>query len=184
MIRMYLLLISFISLIALRASAADPNTVTFPKGTLTLQTYGTYAHGFGAKADIGSAAAGVGYFIRDDLSLSLEASGYRVSQPGKDAWMYGLSGVLRHHLLHFDRGTLFADVSFGPIESTHRVPQDGTYFNFATRTGLGITYQLKGNMHLLTGVRYFHISNAHIEGRQRNPSINGVEGFLGLMWTF
>ena len=48
----------------------------------------------------------------------------------------------------------------------------------------GTTYPLKDNLHLLTGVRYFHLSNARIEGNSRNPSINGVEGFLGLMWTF
>ena len=64
------------------------------------------------------------------------------------------------------------------------LPGIGVRKDFATRTGLGVSYHLQGNMYLLTGVRYFHISNAHIEGRLRNPSINGVEGFLGLMWTF
>jgi hypothetical protein len=184
MMRIDLVLILFLSVIAFRVSAANPQQITFPKGTLTLQTYGTYAHGFDAHADIGSGALGAGYFLFDDLSLSLEASGYRISQPGRDAWSYGLAGVLRHHLIHFDRGTLFADVCFGPIESTSRVPSEGTYFNFATRTGLGITYPLKDNLHLITGIRYLHISNAHIEGRLRNPSVNGLEGFLGLMWTF
>ena len=36
----------------------------------------------------------------------------------------------------------------------------------------------------MAGVRYFHLSNAHLEGPRRNPSINGLEGFLGVMWTF
>ena len=91
---------------------------------------------------------------------------------------------MRHHLWRFDRATLFADVTFGPALATHRVPREGTYFNFTTRTGLGMTYQLDDHLHLMGGVRYFHLSNAQIEGSTRNPSINGVEGFLGLMWAF
>jgi hypothetical protein len=169
------------------ARAGDATPPAFAKGTRTFQAYGTYAGGLDADTNVGSGAVGAGYFVFDDLSLSLEASGYRAQQSGRDtanAWMYGIAGVLRHHLIHLDRATVFADVSFGPVESTKRTPAGGTDFNFITRSGIGVTYQLKDNLHLLTGVRYFHLSNARIEGNARNPSINGVEGFLGLMWTF
>ena len=167
------------------AFAEDRAPAAFPKGTLSFQTYGTYESGLGAYTNAASGAAGAGYYVFNNLSLSLEAEGYRITQsPAHNAWMYGISGMLRHHVLQFDRTTLFIDASFGPVEATGRVPAGGTYFNFATRTGVGVTFQLREHLHLLGGVRYFHLSNARIEGSQRNPSINGIEGFLGLMWTF
>jgi hypothetical protein len=64
------------------------------------------------------------------------------------------------------------------------VPDGGTYFNFTTSTGLGATYRIQDHFYLLGGVRYFHLSNAQIQGPQHNPSVNGVEGFFGLLWTF
>jgi len=178
-------LLTMILSIATCATAENPAPFAFPKGTLSFQTYGTYEGGLGACSNAASAATGVGYYVFDNLSLGLEASGYRVTQSSAhNAWMYGLSGALRHHVIQFDRSTLFIDASFGPAEATRRVPDAGTYFNFVTRTGLGATFQLREHLHLLGGVRYFHLSNARIEGSQRNPGINGVEGFLGLMWTF
>jgi hypothetical protein len=157
----------------------------FPKGTLSLQTYGTYSGGLGAYTNTESAAAGVGYYVFDNFSLSLEGSGYRAQQSGtRDAWMYGIAGVLRHHVIQWDRMTFFFDAAFGPVEATARVPGGGTYFNYITRTGIGATFLLKDHTYLIGGARYFHLSNARIEGPARNPSINGVEGFLGIMWTF
>lgn len=180
----YLLGVGMVFSIAASALGAD-RAPAFPKGTLSLQAYGTYAGGLGEYTNTASVAAGAGYYVFDNLSLSLEASGYRAqNSPGRDAWMYGVSGVLRHHLIQFDRTTFFIDAAFGPVEATARTPAGGTYFNFITRTGIGATYQLKEHTYLIGGARYFHLSNARIEGSIRNPSINGVEGFLGVMWTF
>ena len=179
-------LLSLLLLIAAPlALAEDPRPPAFPRGTLSFQTYGTYSGGLGEFTNTASAAAGVGYYVFDNLSLSLEASGYRAQNaPGRDTWMYGVSGVLRHHVIQLDRATLFIDAGFGPVEATARVPVGGTYFNFITRVGIGATFQLKEHTYLIGGARYFHLSNARIDGPTRNPSINGVEGFLGVMWTF
>jgi len=162
---------------------AGETAPAFPKGAFTLQGYTTYAGGIDAEEIFNSAAFGASYYVFDNFSLGVEASGYRFEQaPGRDGWMYGVSGTLRHHLFQFDRATLFADVTFGPDEATDRIPAAGTYFNFTTRAGIGSTYQLKDNLYLIGGVRYFHLSNARIEGPERNPSINGIEGYVGLMW--
>jgi len=162
---------------------AGDSPAAFPKGTFTLQAYGTVASGIDAEEIFDSAAFGGSYYLFDNVSLGVEASGYHfVQAPGDDGWMYGVAGVLRHHLFQFDRATLFADVTFGPAEATKRVPDAGTYFNFTTRAGIGATWQLQDNLYLIGGARYFHLSNARIEGPERNPSINGVEGYVGLMW--
>src|SRR5947209_1795477 len=88
-----------------RAARAEDHHVSFPKGTRTFQAYGTFAGGLDADTNLGSGAVGVGYFVFNDLSLSLEGSGYRAHQYGRDgghdAWLYGAQGVMRHHLLHF-----------------------------------------------------------------------------------
>ena len=162
---------------------ANGRPAAFPKGTLTLQTYATYAGGIDADSDFGSAAFGAGYYVWDNVSLSLEASGYRVFQSSHDAWAYGIAGVLRHHIIQFDRTTIYADVAFGPVEATRHVPEGGTNFNFITRAGLGATYQIRDRLNMIGGVRYFHLSNARLEGSAKNPSINGVEGYVGLMWS-
>ena len=161
---------------------ADDPPVMFPKGTVTFESYVTGAAGLDAHTTLGSTAVGMGYYVWDNVSLGVEASGYRVWEPHDDGWAGSLSGVLRQHFFTFDRATILADVSFGPIEASQRIPQGGTYFNFITRTGLGATYQLNDKIFLLGGVRYFHVSNARLEGSQRNPSVNGLEGYVGLMW--
>ena len=165
-------------------SWAEPTPTAFPKGTITLQAYSTYAAGLDdTGAELGAGNAGVGYFVWDNVSMSLEANAYATREGDRSGTAYGVSGVLRQHLLAFDKFTLFADVSFGPIEDTVRIPSGGTYFNFATRSGLGLTYHLHDHLYLMGGVRYFHLSNARIDGPARNPSINGIEGVLGVMWT-
>jgi len=166
------------------ARAAEIAAVSFPKGTLTLQTGIAYAKGLEARREnIASGNVGFGYFVFDNLSLNLEFSGYRAIQDGEDAWAGGISAALHHHLIRFDRYTIFGDVDFGPIIATEQIPADGTQFNFITRVGAGFSAQLTDDMHLLLGARYFHLSNARIDGADRNPSINGIEGYLELMWV-
>ncbi len=170
---------------ALTCRAAD-RPASFPKGTISFQAYGSYSDGIDQKEIFYSGAAGGSYYVFDNLSLGLEANAFQVVQsPGHNTTMYGLAGVLRHHIFDInDHFTVFTDVSFGPVIAGQRIPAGGTYFNFTPRTGLGTTYKIKDNLYFLGGVRYFHLSNAHIEGRRNNPSVNGLEGYVGLMWTF
>lgn len=162
-------------------SAAD--VPLFPKGQLTLQAYAGYAYGMGDRhEDIPSANMGVNYYLADNFSLGLEVAGLYVVQPGDDASAIGLSAVMRHHLIAGRATSLFADVLFGPVEASSDVPAGGTRFSFITRAGLGVTHRLDERIDLLGGVRYFHLSNAQIEGDDRNPSINGVEIYIGILW--
>lgn len=175
-----ILLIVVLSILCRRAAA---DSINLHQGQLSLQTTLAYANGMERRNEaLPSIAAGVNYFVMDNLSLGLEVSGLRAIQDGDDAWMAGISLTLHHHLFRFDRYTIFGDVSFGPVESDEQVPHDGTQFNFITRTGIGATVRINEDLHLVGGVRYFHLSNARIEGVERNPSINGIEGYVGLMW--
>ena len=162
------------------ASLAQAQAVLFPKGTWTVQSYAGYAAE--NKEALFSGTVGAGYCIFDNFALNLEGIGYGIVQDGPDTAAAGLQFIFRHHIVARDRWSIFADVGESIFEAADRVPPGGTRFNFVLRTGVGMTYELKSDVHLLAGVRYFHLSNAQIEGSERNPSINGIEGYVGVMF--
>ena len=164
------------------AVAYADDGLTLSRGTWSAQTYAAY--GAESHEKLLNGNFGIGYYFIDNLSFSLEVAGYDVLQEGPDAYAGELRLMMRHHLIVRDRWSIFADVGQGVIESSDRVPPGGTRFNFIFRAGLGATWELRDNMHLIGGVHYVHLSNAQIEGSDRNPSINGIEGYVGLMWTW
>ena len=124
----------------------------------------------------------VGYYIYDNLALRAEITGYSVStEPGDTSAIQGSFG-LRQHLLAIGNCSLFVDVGGGIFEAGRRVPEHGTDFDFTFHAGPGLAVPLRDGLDLELGTRYFHLSNAHLEGSGRNPSINGPEFFLGLMY--
>jgi len=153
------------------------------KGDFTLTTETAYVAGLGSTA-IPSLLVGGHYFVSDSVSLGGMVSAAGVWQPDEDAAMFGLAGVLRHYLYKWDHATFFMDVSFGPHQASDRVPSAGTHFNFITRVGPGAAFQLNDRTHLMVAARYWHLSNARIDGPERNPSLNGAEIAVGLMWKW
>jgi hypothetical protein len=181
-------LIALLILIAATpAPAAAPTTQPmFPKGAFTLSAASAYTRALDKdEADIGSAELGGNYYVWDNFSLGAEIDAYCISQPGDDAGAFSLEGTFRHHLWqHDDDWTIFLDGAFGPSYSLRDTPTGGTHFNFVTRLGVGATYRLDEHLHLMFGARYWHLSNARIEGMDRNPNFNGMQVFVGLMWQF
>jgi hypothetical protein len=163
---------------------SDRPFTEYAKGTWTFQTYGGYLNELGPHDQEGGfGAVGASYVFRDNMSLGAELVGYGISQPGPDAAMAGPQFVFRHHLINTRETSFFLDLTAGFVQATERVPSEGTYFNFIEQFGMGITHGLNGNSHLLLGVRYYHLSNAGIEGQDRNPSNNGVVAYVGLLFT-
>lgn len=62
-------------------------------------------------------------------------------------------------------------------------PAGGTLQNFTLQAGFGLTYRVRDSMHLMGAARWFHVSNARKEGRDKNPHTDGIGLFFGLMWT-
>ena len=182
---------SFAAAVAAAASAPavlaaapdqDPRGV-WDKGTWTWHTYGGYFNDLGPyDVEGGFGSVGVGYYFVDGMSLSAELTGYGISQPVANAVAAAPGVVFRHHLFDGGDSSLFIDVSAAPFFANERVPDEGTKFNFATQAGIGFTQFLGGNSHLLMGVRFFHLSNADMEGDDRNPSLNGISAYIGLLF--
>ena len=165
------------------ARADDPGD--FTKGTWVVDAYGSYTGSFfGEKAQIGAGTLGVGYYLFDHIALNAEFSGYHNSQHGPDSDIVAADVLLRHHIIQSGRFSLFLDAGAGISYADHRTPYYGTYYNYILETGVGATFQLHDNLHLIGGVRYLHLSNAELEGPEHNPSINGVQGYVGLLLKF
>ena len=175
--------ILFLAAALLTASAAraeDPGN--FPRGTRVADAYGSYVGSFtGERARIGGGTIGAGYYFLDNVGLNLELSGFHNSQHGPDANITDLEVLLRNHVFHSGRFSLFLDVGLGISYADNKTPYYGTYLNYTPQAGVGATFQLWDNVHLLGGARWWHLSNAATEGPDRNPSINGTQAYLGLM---
>jgi hypothetical protein len=171
-----------IAALCLPALAIGAEPVSFDKGAWTLEMNGTYMHNT-ALGDVEYVApsVGVGYYLIDNLAHTFELTGYHVNTENDNALAASFNLGLRYHLFRWDRMSLYADLSAGVFYASNEVPDGGTHFNFITRSGWGITYELRENMHLTLGGRFLHISNARIHGSDRNPSTNGVEGYIGLI---
>ncbi|MDB5301335.1 MAG: lipid 3-O-deacylase PagL [Phycisphaerales bacterium] len=170
---------------SLCAAETTQPEASFPAGTFSLTLDGGYASAFdSSRASVETVSVGVGYYFIDNMAINVELAGYGIQQPGQDATVGGGELLLRHHLLSIDRFSIFADVGGGAWYGTARFPAGGTNFNFSIETGLGATYRLRDDLYLIGGARYLHFSNAHLEGPIRNPSINAIEGYVGVMFTF
>jgi hypothetical protein len=166
-------------------AAAKVPAGDFAAGTWTLNLYAGFDREFGGDPQLGYGAIGVGYFAFDNFSVNAEARTlYADQDDGRDTTVYALDLLIRHHLVRGDGWSLFVNASAAVSQSLYRIPAGGTHFNFMEEAGVGATYRVADRVHLIGGVRYWHLSNARIEGGDRNPALNGFGGYLGLMFTF
>ncbi len=183
------------SLVALGSSAAfaqaRDDAPLFPRGSTNLQLYGSFADGWqGDEETYHSFTGALGYHLFDNFSINFGLTAHRVLQPtevefGSDDTFAGeFAALLRWHF--FTRGdfSLFVDGGSGVFYADDNVPGEGTRFNFTPQGGLGVTYRFADRWHLIAGGRWFHVSNAGIQGPDRHPGSNAAMGYVGVMWEF
>jgi Lipid A 3-O-deacylase (PagL) len=181
-----------VSLLMMLASASKAQTQpwqlgedTFKQGSFSANIYSEiFGDLSGKNVQIASQTFGLGYYYANACSLNLEVTSCFIHDDGPLTYGYGANLILRQHLIRREKWSLFADVGPGFLEAGQRVPAGGTSFNITFRTGLGITQKMTEHLNLIGGGRYFHLSNAEMAGRERNPSLNGVEAYFGLLWNF
>jgi hypothetical protein len=163
-------------------------TELFPAGDFTFDLTGQYIHEVTnqRREQLSGGSVGGSYYLVDRTAVVVQFPFYSVDQrEGSDAFAGGLTLLARYHFLEFDRCTLFIDGGAGALLADNHVPPGGTNFNFTPQVGLGFTYHLMDKLDLIAGARYFHLSNAGIDGGNHNPGINGaLQGYGGLMWKF
>ena len=160
----------------------------FPKGLWTLQLNGAYLPSYETDDAASYGTIGGSYYFDERHSVLLELVGYSLDNEGDfdadNAAAGGGNLGLRYQFLEHQRLSLFVEGLAGFLQAEHNFPPGGTHFNFALQAGLGATFRIADNVHLIGGARYLHISNAQIEGKSRNPNFNAIGGYLGVMFTF
>jgi len=173
----------FVALVLTAFSPLAAQQTPFPKGTWDLEISGSYTTPIRFSDDkLSAITLGGGYYLVDNLSLGAELQAYYADQLSTDALIGGLGVLARWHVIAFDRFSLFIDGGGSVSYASRDVPEFGTNFNYTAKVGFGLTYELRDNLHLIGGLRYFHLSNANLHGRDQNPSYDGIQFHLGLMW--
>lgn len=147
-----------------------------------------YANNFKGESDINLAIA-VGTFVAQDLEIRLELGGWYFAQRGDDTGGISLSLLGRWHFWECNNydWTVYGEAGAGLLGSFDNVPDGGTSFNFTPRLGGGFTKRLGDGPRaprLDVGARWHHISNARIDGDDRNPSRDSVMGYIGVIFSF
>jgi hypothetical protein len=158
----------------------------FAKGTNTLEFEGSYTTPIRYSVEeFATVSVGVGYYIFDNHSVTLFAQGFHVNQAFGESTEAGAVFVLGRSILYnLDKFSFYIDGGGGYSWANAAVPIGGTTYNFNARAGLGLAYRLADATYLMGGARYFHLSNAQQHGKEKNPSYDGIEYYVGVMFAF
>jgi len=120
-------------------------------------------------------------FLAHDVEFIAELAVFHYNQLGDNTIGVNPGVNFRWHYVNTGDWSLYADVGIGLLVSPDDVPDGGTSFNFTPRVGVGLTRRLtQSGLRLITGARWHHVSNARIEGDDRNPDRDGILLYAGL----
>lgn len=157
----------------------------FAAGTFTLGLEGSYAQYVGEEEQhYTTAGVSVGYMPWDRWEFDLCVRGYYIAQSGENAAGAAVEIMGRTYLYETATYSIYIDGGGGRVWLNAPTPPGGTSYNYTARIGPGIAIRLDDRKYLMTGVRYFHLSNGRVHGTENNPSYNGIEGYVGLLFTF
>jgi len=103
---------------------------------------------------------------------------------GDDGAAVGLDLLMRWHFFKNPRWSAYVEGGAGFIQTSSSFPSDGTHFNFTPQVGVGMLYALKQDIHLMGGLRWHHVSNAHLQGGDNNPGYDSAVVYAGLLFSF
>jgi hypothetical protein len=128
--------------------------------------------------------AGLSYGLRDGLALTVSAPLYYIDQRGIDGWLLGATFGVRGRVYRRSAMSVFLGFEVGVSEADTFVPPRGTRFNYLALGSGGVTVRVKPRVHVLAGLKWVHVSNNGLAGRQRNPDIEAVGIQLGVLIGF
>ena len=171
---------------ALRGNAFDGERWSLDTFALATTNIGS-----GPNASFYGGGIGLNYELSDRFVARAEAIGLSANQAFDDAAGGGFSLLGRWRFHRGEKLSLYLEGGAGILQTSVSVPdgpaafeEDGTHFNFTPQAGIGATYRLGKRTALTGGFRYLHISNASMSGRDENPGLDTVGGYLGLRFEF
>ncbi|EDX86445.1 hypothetical protein S7335_4149 [Synechococcus sp. PCC 7335] len=141
--------------------------------------------GLGADFDddlFGLVGAGVSHFFYNGHSINLELNGLAVDQQGNNAVGLNLALLLRSHWIRGDNWSIYIDGGAGLLTTNNDVPDAGSSFNFTPQIGGGATFAVNDTQRIMTGLRWYHISNASLF--DSNPGLDALYGYVGYNFPF
>jgi hypothetical protein len=164
------------------SASAPSQTTEFPKNLWTLDGFGSFTDRFaGTPLYMTMGTVGFNCYFVDNISVGCEMDGLYAPQP-HDATGGGIAVTMRGHFLQGNGWTMYGDTALGLTLFDEPTPPGGSEFNFSVGVGAGFTVRMTERIDLMLGSRFFHISNAGLDGDHHNPSFNGVQGYVGLMF--
>jgi hypothetical protein len=160
-----------------------PPDAPFARGAWVLTASAARSYARRDIENLTTAAFGVGWYALDGIGLNFEAIGNVFDNPRPpEPFGGGMNLILRIHLLRAGRVTIYGDGGAGLAFADSSVPPVGTRFNFTEQIGMGASFLLFDKVHFITGLRYFHLSNAGLG--DRNPGVDAWSVNTGLMYEF
>lgn len=136
-------------------------------------------------AELYPARFGFGYFLGDNFSATIEAGPTFANVDNDDDVVgVGLDLIFRFHFWRHEPWSVYLDGGPGLIYYDNDFPPGATEFNFTLQVGAGVTYQINDQAFLMSGIRWYHNSNARINGIDRNIGFDTLVVYLGVMLPF
>jgi hypothetical protein len=168
---------------ATRDGREKPDT-TFVEGTRAFTLTGGYQfERTGEDIYLANTTLSYDHYVYDNVAIGLQGVAY-YGYEEEPAIGAGFNLMARWHFLNYGKWSMYGDIVGGLFQLDADFPDEGTHFNFTYQAGVGMTLGLTDHLHLIGGVKFVHVSNGFIEGRDRNPVFNSYGGYVGLMWTF
>jgi len=119
--------------------------------------------------------------LRGTLEYTVEIVPVFMTRESNNVFGGGITPVLLQYNFDYSRRFVpFIQAGAGTLLTTQRVPEDTSRFNFTPQGGVGIYWFRWPRSALELGVRYHHMSNGGLTGR--NPGHNGLYFYTGVSW--
>lgn len=126
---------------------------------------------------------GVDYYIRDGVALRYGLLlGHAGAKRTRDGFYGGPQIGLRWHVLRGARWSLDLEAYGAAVYHEHALTEDSLRFNFDLQPGAGVTYRVNADSLLRGGLRWHHLSNARVRGKEHNLGYDGPMLYLGVVW--
>ncbi|MGH9312222.1 MAG: acyloxyacyl hydrolase [Vicinamibacterales bacterium] len=129
-------------------------------------------------------APGFTYGLGKGVVLTVAWPFSYVSQRGVDACVLGATIGVRSRVYRRARVSVFWEFAIGGSQADTFIPPRGTRFNYIAQGGGGVTIRLGRGLHALAGVRWMHLSNNGLAGRDRNPDIEAIGAHVAVLMPF
>ena len=171
-----------------RAAEARQPRDPFARGTVSIEfaagLFGELWHLNERRETIGEGAVSTWGAVAEDVSIGVEFHHLRVIQRGSDAFVQGISPLVRWRFIDRNPWSVFAEIGPGVSWSDVPTPPRGTKFNYLFQGSVGFLRNLGANSHASFGLRLLHLSNNEREGVDRNPDFEMLGAFAGIAFSF